>query len=356
MEAANRAAINSLQEYEDFLDFVIKPQSNGNFAIGEDNFNFLLRESHFLDLTAEDLMNIGKDAVISTKAQLEELAAEIEPSSHWEELIKKLKQDHPGPEELLPEYSEWMNRALEFVRERDLVTIPENQELEIVETPEFQRSTIPYAAFIPPAPFEKKQQGIFWVTPVDGNAAQEEHDEQLQGHSSWGIPVTALHEAYPGHHLQLCHANKVSSITRRQMFSTVFIEGWALYCEEMMLAQGFLDKPQYRLMQLKDQLWRACRVVIDVGIHCFEMTFDEAVEMLVTIAGLERVNAVSEVNRYTQSPTQPMSYLIGKREVIHLRDSYQAKKGDDFQLKEFHDRLLSYGSIPAGIIKKDMLG
>lgn len=145
-------------------------------------------------------------------------------------------------------------------------------------------------------------------------------------------------------------------MVRRQMYSTVFIEGWALYCEEMMLAQGFLNSPKHKLMQLKDQLWRACRVVIDVGIHCFEMTFDEAVEMLVEIAGLERSNAVAEVNRYTQSPTQPMSYLVGKIEITRLKERYQAAEGENFNLKEFHDRLLGYGSIPPGIIERDMIG
>jgi uncharacterized protein (DUF885 family) len=136
--------------------------------------------------------------------------------------------------------------------------------------------------------------------------------------------------------------------------TSLFSEGWALYCEEMMFEQGFYDLKS-RLFQLKDELWRACRVVIDVELHCGRMNFQEAVRMLIDVAGLEEVNAISEVKRYTQSPTQPMSYIMGKLAIMKILDEYKNKSEDNFNLKSFHDQLLSYGTIPVGLVSEEML-
>jgi uncharacterized protein (DUF885 family) len=205
-----------------------------------------------------------------------------------------------------------------------------------------------------PAPFEKQQKGYFFVTLVDEKLSPEEQEDMLRGHSLYGIPVTALHEGYPGHHLQLVHANYLKNKLRRLLSTNVFIEGWALYCEEMMYDAGFYSDQRSRLLQLKDQLWRACRVIIDVGLHTKKMQYDEAVDLLVDCAKLQKVHAQKEVTRYTFSPTQPMSYLIGKSQILDLKKDYQSKAGVNFNLKEFHDQLLSYGSIPVCLIREEL--
>ena len=168
--------------------------------------------------------------------------------------------------------------------------------------------------------------------------------------------MTAIHEAYPGHHVQLVHSNRVKSKVRRQFGTVLFAEGWALYCEELMYEEGFITKPETRLLQLKNQLWRACRVVIDVGLHTKRMSFNQAVDMLVNVAKLEHTNAVAEVKWYTYHPTYPMSYIMGKMEILKLRDDYKKLKGRAFNLKKFHDQLLSYGTIPIQMVRERMLG
>jgi uncharacterized protein (DUF885 family) len=188
---------------------------------------------------------------------------------------------------------------------------------------------------------------------VDENIPAAQQEEILRGHSFYGIPVTALHEGYPGHHLQLVHANYLKNKLRRILNTNVFIEGWALYCEEMMYDAGFYSDPRSRLLQLKDQLWRACRVIIDVQLHTKQMTYEEAVNLLVDCAKLQKVHAEKEVTRYTFSPTQPMSYLVGKRQIIELKEDYQKNTGEQFDLKKFHDRLLSFGSIPVCLIRRE---
>ena len=177
----------------------------------------------------------------------------------------------------------------------------------------------------------------------------------MRGHVLPGIPVTTVHEGYPGHHLQISLANRVRSSVRRQVWTPVMVEGWALYCEEMMGEQGFYADPRTRLLQLKDHLWRACRVVIDVGLHTEKLSFEEAVRMLVEVARLEPAGATGEVKRYTKTPTQPLSYAVGQREIRALRDEVRAAEGGRFSLGRFHDRLLQYGSIPISLIRARLL-
>jgi uncharacterized protein (DUF885 family) len=354
--AANQKAISAFDDYEDFLKKRLLPRSKGQFAIGEKFFNFLLSVHHQLPYTADDLLSIGNRIIKETQAEMKFLAKKIDPQKRWTEIVADLKKKYPSKESLLEFYKKEMAKARDFVKKRDLVTIPKGESLLIVETPIFQRNVIPYGGYMSPAPFEKKQEGMFWVTPINEKLPQKQQEEQLQGHNSNGAVLTALHEAYPGHHLQLVHSNKIKSKVRRQFGTSLFAEGWALYCEELMYEQGFYTKPQTRLLQLKDQLWRACRVVIDASLHTHRMSFDRAVEMLVDVAKLEKTNAIAEVKRYSYDPTQPMTYIMGKMEILKLRDDFKKASGKAFNLKKFHDQLLSYGTIPVRMVRERMLG
>jgi uncharacterized protein (DUF885 family) len=343
------AAVEAFSHYQRFLETELLPLSTGDFAVGKNLFELLLRKEHCLSYTSEELVSIGENIICQTKEVMNELSKTIDSSLSTEELITKLKEDHPQREELLLFYKKEMERAKEFVAENGLVSIPLGEEIRVLETPVFERSRIPYAAYIPPAPFEKDQKGIFWVTPVE-----EENLKSLRDHSRYKIVITALHEAYPGHHLQFVHANMIASKIRRHFSTPLFAEGWALYCEEMMFENGFYTDPRIRLLQLKGQLWRACRVVIDVRLQLKEMNPEEAVDMLVNTAKLEKLQAVAEVKRYTQTPTQPMSYIMGKQEILKLKDEMRKSKGNYFNIKDFHNELLSFGTIPLELIKERM--
>lgn len=352
---ANRKALAAFDDYEKFLRSRLVPKSKGRFAVGKKHFDFLLSVHHQLPYTSDDLISIGKRLIRETQAEMTSVARKIDRRRNWTKIVEELKETHPTKEKLLRFYRKEMARARDFVKKKDLVTVPKGESLSIVETPSFQRHTTPYGAYLPPAPFEKKQKGLFWVTPVNEKLSAKQQEEQLQGHNSYVAVITALHEAYPGHHLQLVHSNRIKSKVRRELGTSLFAEGWALYCEELMYEKGFYTKPQTRLLQLKDQLWRDCRVVIDASLHTGRMSFDQAVSMLVRVAKLERTNAVAEVKRYTYTPTQPMTYAMGKTEILRLRDDFRALKGRGFDLKEFHDQLLSYGTIPIQMVRDRML-
>jgi uncharacterized protein (DUF885 family) len=284
-----------------------------------------------------------------------ELAEKIEPGVGYKAILDQLKNEHPTADNLLDFYREWMDKTRQFTIDKDLVTIPKDEVLEIIETPAFERSTIPYGAYMPPAAFEKEQRGFFYVTPVDDDLTDEEKKDKLKGHNNRKVIIVALHEGYPGHHLQLSKANTQPRKIRRMGNSTVFIEGWALYCEEMMREQGFYQDEKTILSQKQDKLWRAARVIVDVSLQNGKMSFDEAVNFMIDNVGLMKINALAEVNRYAYTPTQPMSYLVGQVEVERIRKRYFAEN-PDASIKEFHDALLAPGSLPPHLVEQEMFG
>jgi len=353
--AANRAAQAALDDFEAFLEKELLARSDGTFVIGRDLFEFKLRKEHFLDYDVETLLEMGRETLAKTKEELARLAQKIDATAQWQDVIEKIKSEHPGPEELKQAYERSMRQARQFVEDKGLVEVPKEEKLLVVDTPEFARFYIPYAAYSSPGPFEKQQLGLFFVTPVDPKLPSDQQEKILRDHPSANIRIIALHEAYPGHHLQLVKANLYPSRLRHFFHNTVFVEGWALYCEEMMRQMGFLADPKTWLLQLKAQMWRAARVILDASLHTAKVSFDEAVEFLMREAMLQRHNAVAEVKRYTMSPTQPMSYLLGKDEIKRLKSKVEAKQGARFNLAGFHNQLLSFGSLPTKLIAECML-
>ena len=354
-EALDRA-LAAFDAFGAFLNGGYVRQDGASFAIGRELFDFKLRNEHLLPYDSQSLLAFGERAVRETIDGLERTAASIDPSKTWVQLVDSLRSDHPAGDALLDEYRRGVAKARAFVVDRGLVSMPPGERLDVVDTPLFLRPTLPYAAYMPPGPFEHVQAGLYYVTPVNERLSPAERAEQLYGHNRHAMLLTNVHEAYPGHHLQLLVANRTGSFVRKMFENTVLVEGWALYCEQLVLDEGMTDDPRTRLFQLKDQLWRACRVVIDVKLHTGGMRFDDAVDMLVDVAHLERPNAIGEVRRYTQSPTQPMSYLAGKQQIMELRDREQRRLGARFDLRAFHDRLLSYGSVPVSLIEPTFAG
>jgi uncharacterized protein (DUF885 family) len=347
MRDAAQLAEEAVQEYLDWIRDEMLPIATDEFAVGREMFDMMLSKLHQLDLNANDLLKLGKRVYAQTIKELKETAAKLDKRYVWEQQVEILKRNHPTNSELVQYYADEMKRAKRFVIEHRLVDIPEGEKIDVVPTPEFARPIIPYAAYLWPAPYEKEQRGIFWVTPVDRDKSPEEMEEQLRGHSVHGIVVTALHEAYPGHHLQLTVSNQLKKRPLRMLLGTsVFSEGWALYCEQMMWEQGFYDDLRARLLQLKDQLWRACRVILDVNLHVGGWSFDKAVKFMVQKAKLEQPNAEAEVRRYCQEPTQPMSYAVGKELVLEVLEDYKQMRGAAFNLRQFHNEFIRHGSLP----------
>jgi uncharacterized protein (DUF885 family) len=352
---AGQEAAQAIQAYAEFLQNEVLPRCAGDFAVGRELFDELLRKRDMVDYGADQLLATGWEQFHQTKAQMEALAREIDPDRTVRELMEEAKADHPTAEGLLDAYRQAVADIRQYVIDHEIVTIPDNESLTIIETPVYLRPILPYAAYMPAGTLEEQQDGIFIVTPVDPEQSADEQEQKLKGHHWAKLPITALHEAYPGHHLQLVWANRQEMLPRRlgSYLSTLFIEGWAFYCEELLEQMGYIAQPVQRLGRLSDQLWRAARIILDVSLHTKGMPVDEAVDFLVKECQLEPINALAEVRRYTQSPTQPQSYLMGKLAILDIVAEYRAAH-PGLSMREMHDAILGCGSLPPRLMRQQL--
>ncbi|MDD5645685.1 MAG: DUF885 domain-containing protein [Candidatus Bipolaricaulis sp.] len=353
--AARRAA-RALDEYAQFLRIDVAPRAKGDYAVGKDVFEEMLRDQHLLDVSADELLQIGHRLFDETERSMDELAVKLSPGKTPRQILDEAKKKHPDARGLLNAYRQEVARARAFVVEQGIATIPDEESLKIKATPAYLRGVLPYAAYMPPGVLEPRQEGVFLVTPVSNRTSAETQEIKLRGHNTAKLPITALHEGYPGHHLQLVHANRTPTLPRKlaSALSSLFVEGWAFYCEELMEELGFQSDPVQPLARRKDQLWRAARIILDVCLHTQGMSVDEAIAFLVDKVGLEPGDAKSEVRRYTQSPTQPMSYLIGKLEILKVIDAYKTRH-PQASMREMHDAILACGSLPPKLMAQRLL-
>jgi uncharacterized protein (DUF885 family) len=346
--AAVEKAKDATRRFQEFLERDLLPRSRGVYAVGAEHYHLLLKKRHFLNHDAEGLLALGKKLFAETKKELAALAEKITPGKSIEEVARTIQERHPSSDELLAVYRKAMEAAREFVREKGFVSFPPREELRVVHTPEFQRHEIPFAAYLSPSPADAEQIGYYYVTPVGD-------DDLLREHNWTGLENTSVHESYPGHHLQFTVANSIReacTLPRLMNESSVFYEGWALYCEQLMQEQGFLKTEEHRFVMLKDRLWRALRIIIDVKTQTGRMTYDEAADLMVRELQFPRPQAEGDLNWYSQSPSIPMGYALGWSIINRLREQEKQKLGASFDLRRFHDRLLSAGSISLPLVEK----
>jgi uncharacterized protein (DUF885 family) len=263
--APARAAV---ADFATFLRTSLHPE--GSFPLGRDRFEHLLRNKHGLDLAPDDLYRHGADLSADLLDRLNSFGA-------WRQEVERLKRDHPTRETLLQTYADEAARARSFVERSNLVPIPAGEQFEVRPTAPFLRATMPLGHFDRTPPFaDDDNLGILYITPVDAELPAARQAELLEAPCFTAIRAICLHETFPGHHVQLWHSRLRSSPIRKQFHSSLFSEGWALYCEEQKEAAGYYASPGLRLWRLKNAMWRAARLMVDVGLHCRGQTLEEA--------------------------------------------------------------------------------
>ena len=320
------------------------------FAVGEDAFNFRLHYDHALRDTAPELWRYGHGLKDEIVADLTARANRLDGGRAWPEVADRLRQDHPPADALVPAYAREMERAREFVATRRLAPIPDAP-LNVVPTPAFLRPIIPFAAYDSPGAYSPDRNGWFYVTIPNPQLPADQRERMLRDHCRHELAATALHEGYPGHHLQLVTAQQQASDVRKNLWTPLTVEGWALYCEDMMGEEGFYATEEERFFQRVHLLWRAVRVLLDVGLHTRAMTYEQGVQTMVDELHVDRANAEAEVRRYCAEPAYPLSYAVGRRELLRLRDAFKASRGSKFSLRAFHDAILPYGGLPVSLIR-----
>jgi uncharacterized protein (DUF885 family) len=348
--AADRARA-AVAEYRTWLEDSLADGTD-EWALGRERYDELVGLRAFDGLDADAILEIGLEQLARNAAARVEAAREIDPSVDEKTVVGRIKSDHPATfEAALDAYRDVMVRARRHLIERDIVTVPDDERIEVIPTPEYIRNVIPFAAYFDPPKFDQNPSGIYIVTPSVGD-----DPNAMREHNYSSISNTSIHEAYPGHHLQLSVAGKHPSLTRALTNAPEFVEGWGMYSEQMMREQGFDDAPNFRLNMHTDAIWRACRIILDVRMHRGEVAVDEAIRFLVEQTSFEEANARAEVLRYTYTPTYQLSYLLGKALLLQLRADESARLGSAFSLKRFHDALLRNGSLPISFQRRLLAG
>ena len=351
LERASESAKMAVELYSVWLESTLVGGTD-EWAIGREKHDAMVARRAFDGLDSDAILELGWERLATEHEGRMAAAREIGPNADEATVIDRVKSDGPASfADALGAYRDAMLRARQHLIDRDLVTVPQDERIDVIQTPEYMRNVLPFAAYFEPAAFDRDPQGIYVVTPsVDGDP------KAMREHNFASISNTSIHEAYPGHHLQLDSARRNPSLTRLMADAPEFVEGWGMYSELMMREQGFDADPHFRVIMHTDAIWRACRIILDVRMHRGEIGVDEATDFLVEQTSFERPNAHAEVQWFTYRPTYPLSYLLGRTLLLGLRADEKRRLGDDFSLKGFPDALLRTGSLPISFHRRLLTG
>ena len=348
LERAVMISTKAIEEHNKWLAERVIPSSDSRYTIGPDEYDRYF-EAKGYGLTPDQALEIGETYLLLAKKKAERIAAHIVPSGSAEEATEVMKSDHAETfEGVLEEYRESVKAAREFVTKNDILTIPENEELLVLETPLFMRPMLAFAAQFEPGKFDGSRTGMFMVTPDETNP------DLLREHSRPGIVNTTVHEGYPGHHIQGICANTNPSPVRILIASPDFSEGWGLYTEDMMISLGYNDNPMGRFTTNSDLIFRIVRLIVEIRLAKWDMTLDEATEMLKRECGMEALASFKEARGCAMSPTYLTSYFLGKLSLMQLREDVEQTMGTKFSLKFFHDALLYAGCMPMTFMRRSV--
>jgi len=365
---ANRRAVNALSDFASWLEKDKLPKATPNFALGEAKYQRWLTETELVDLQPAKILEIGLAKLKEEQQTFANAAKIIDPNKSPAEVFKEIQKDHPGADKLIPDIAKNLDHIRGYVTEHKIVGIPPNAKAQVRETPQYDRATS-FASMDTPGPFEKKAtEAFYYVTPVDPNWTEQQKEEWLTSFNYYTADVTSIHEAYPGHYVQFLRLNASSANKIEKIFgSYAFIEGWAHYCEQMMLDQGFggPKKPpgtaeeqkraaKYRMAQASEALLRLCRLCVSVKMHTQGMSVDEATRFFRENCYYEEKPARSEAMRGTFDYGY-LNYSLGKMEILKLRDDYKAQQDAEFSLEQFHNQLLDHGMPPIRLLREILL-
>jgi uncharacterized protein (DUF885 family) len=353
---ANAAVIAALGKYKTFLEKEVLPKAKGSFAFGEETFRKYLAAREMVDLPIERLLEIAETDRQKNEAAFQAIARQIDAKKGADEVLASLQKDHPPAAQLLKATQQTLDSIRRFIVDRHIMTLPASDPAEVIETPPFMRSTTS-ASMDTPGPFETaKLRGFYSMTLPDPRMSAAEQADFMRQWYYASISNTSVHEVYPGHFVQFLYAPEFPSDVRKVFSANTNVEGWAHYCEQMMLDEGFhAGEPAYRLAQLQDALLRDVRFIVGIRMHTRGMSVEEATKLFETQGHQPHPLAVSEAKRGTSDALYGY-YTLGKLMILKLRDDYKAKMGAAYTLQGFHDTFMKLGPLPLPLIRRAMLG
>jgi len=364
---ANRKASAALIDYAGWLEREKLPKASADFALGEEKYHRMLADAELVDLAPAQVLELGMAKLKEEQDAFAAAGQIIDPAKPAIEVYKQIQSEHPAPDKLIPDVAKDLDQIRKFVIARKLVTIPSEVRAQVKETPQYRRATS-FASMDTPGPFEKRStEAFYYVTPVENEWPEKQKEEWLTSFNYYTSDIVSIHEAYPGHYVQFLRLNASPATKVEKIFgSYAFVEGWAHYCEKMMIDEGFgapADKnnpdevkraAKYRMAQADEALLRLCRLCVSIKMHTENMTVDEATKFFQDNCYYEEKPARAEAMRGTFDPGY-LNYTLGKLEILKLRADYQAQQGNEFSLQKFHNELLNHGMPPIRLLREIML-
>jgi uncharacterized protein (DUF885 family) len=357
----------ALEDYKKWLQNDLLPRSDGNFRLGVEKFRKKLRFALASDLSMEEIMKSAQADLKQTQTAIYETALPLykkySPNADSATLadkhkvtaavLDKLAEQHPDDATVVGYAKEVVGEATNFVRSHNLVTIPDTP-LDVIAMPEFKRG-VAIAYCDSPGPLDKTGKTFFAVAPTPKDWSKERKESFFREYNNYEIRDLTVHEAMPGHYLQLAHANefRAPTLVRAIFRSGTFIEGWAVYCEQMMAEQGY-GGPQVKMQQLKMRLRAIANAILDQSIHAGNMTEKEAMDLMMTETFQQEGEAIAKWKRARLTSAQLSTYFVGATEHLDLRTAEEKKLGKDFDLKKYNDQVISYGSPPVKYVRELM--
>ena len=357
LRAPSEAAKASLETFISFLKEELPKRTKGDFAIGKETYESMLREQFLLGYDADSLWKFGWDRFNATVKELEALAKTIDPHKTWQQLAIEIKSDHPAPDKMIEAHQEWVNKAGEHIKSNNLIPIPWKERVNVVPRAEYLRKTSYYGNFSSAKGLDRDSiyTSEWMINPFEESWDARRKQEYLTEHD-WGvIIVTAPHETYGGHHVQGLYQLHNPRPLRKNNGISIFSEGWGLYNEQLMQETGFFPSERIHLRQLQLRLWRNARVIYDVGMHTGKLTYEEAISLMTDRVGFLRWAAQLEIDSSTASPGYFIGYFMGMTEILAMREEYKTKMGDKFELRDFHERLLKIGNMPPSLMREALM-
>lgn len=369
--AESQKVVSALEDYQNFLENDLLTRSKGDFRLGKELFEKKLKYTLQSDLSSDEIVRRAEQEFKKVRQRMFDIASPLHDKlfpthKHKEtgdqlesviikEVLDEIAKDHPQKDELLAVCRQIIKELEDFVKEKDLVDLTEINPLEVEWEPEFSRG-VAIAGLDAPGPLDKNQKSFYRVSPIPDDWTKEQVESYLREYNNYMLRELSIHEAMPGHYVQLFYANQYPSLVSSIFGNGPFIEGWAVYAERMMVNAGYMNfDPRFELQQLKMYLKAVVNSILDAKIHVGNMSKEEAIKFMTDGGFQEMSEAEGKWVRACLTSTQLSTYFVGIQEILDLEKDYKEKMGEKFSQKEFNQKLLSHGAPPVRFLRKIIL-
>jgi uncharacterized protein (DUF885 family) len=370
-EAALQDALKALREYQAFLENDLSKRADGDWRLGDARYRKKFPLALQTNLSPDDVLPRAQAAFTKARAELAATARKLHaelwpgvmPKGTDAAIIRKVKEelakDHASAADLVKAHAANLDRMRAFIAEKNLLELPPKETLVVAEMPEFKRGA-QAAEYLAPGILEKRDrwQATYYVDPIDPTWKPERVESYLRGQNNYSVELVAVHEAYPGHHVQFFYSQRNLNPLRATLWNAPMAEGWAVYGEEQMVKLGYggPKNDRYRFFTLQGHMVVATNAIIDIKLHTGKMTDAEAVRFMVEEGFQERAMAEKKLVRAKLDSTQLTQYFLGWSEIHELEDDYRRKVGASFQQRAFNEAIIGHGTLAVKYLREYLLG